>query len=278
MWGDLAEERVISGTVALPQGTRVVRIRGGVCELDVSTAATGELSFAGKTLRVARTRERLDAAMAVDYTFHAGPGEAPDELLLAVPDFPPATVATGAPETAPEAEAAADRGPTLIHQVKAVIRVPPGLAIIVEADKGHIKVAGRQAPVTISTHGTVVVTNHSDVLRIDNRGDETIVDQQGGPLHIRAGGRTQVRCVRVVGTVDVENQKSELDVTLPATVSMRLEARSLRGRVVDQFALPAEKTDAGGMVVRGAVGGGEHRVHLTAVQGTLTLRSADLPR
>jgi len=168
--------------------------------------------------------------------------------------------------------------PRLLRQMDVQFKVPVDLAVDFEARQGSVRIDTRQAATSVKVEkGDLMLQHIVGLLTVRNDEGDTMVDQHRGPLEVQGNGKIRITMSDLNGSVEVINDAGELDFLLPAHSSAVIDAQSLTGNVRNSFGFPIE-SKAGGSVMTGKLGDGEHSVRLIARKGTLTLTATDKPR
>jgi Toastrack DUF4097 len=270
MWGFNTfkfEERK-RGEFPIPAGVETVKIVVDVGNLDVVIGGAGKVSYEATTLRATASQELLDRAVAVPFTFtHVDSGD-PKTMTIRVSPMPEGFVRL--PPTAGTEDD--HETPRLFRQLNARMSIPVKIGVIVESSQGNIRVDTRQAPTSVSVgRGSIMLMQIASSLNVSNGDGDTIVADHRGPLGLTGNGLTRVTLADVSGPIHIVNSTGEVALVLPEHCSVDLDAKSLTGRVRNEFGFKSEPLGERGSRVTGKIGGGTHRAHVVAKQGTLTI-------
>jgi hypothetical protein len=260
------EER-IQGEFSIAAGVETIKIVADVGNLDVMIGSSGKVTFEGTSLRATASQELLDRATALPFTFEVVDSGDPKMMIIRVPPLP-----DGFRRLPPKRGDEKDQvSPRLFRQLNARITVPVKLSVILESSRGNIRVDTRQAPTSVTVEaGSLMLMHVAASLMVSNGDGDTIVDQHRGPLSLKASGKTRVTFAEVSGPVSIVNSVGEVAVYLPEHSSVDLHAKSLTGSIRNVFGFKSEPF-GGGSVLKGKIGAGEHRMHVVAEKGTLTV-------
>ncbi|MCC6672560.1 MAG: hypothetical protein IT458_15960 [Planctomycetes bacterium] len=249
------------GEFALPPGTRVLQVQVEIGNVTVHPGPAGSVGFDASVRIAADTPELLAAVQRVGYRLGLRPGDAPGVAVLGLP-APPAGETVD-----PKA---------YLRMVRAVLRVPPDLEVVVRSGEGHLAAQGRTARVELQSgrgdlhlkecradavlqtrRGTVVVDGHAGALKV--RSDDCSV--QAMQLFVREVG---------AGGLDVYTSHGDIVAFLPENAAFEMDVVVPMGKGKNGFQIPITRED-GVVLMQGKVHGGGPRVHLESRRGSISL-------
>ena len=140
------------------------------------------------------------------------------------------------------------------------VRLPRGVRVGATTVAGGVQVTGASAPV-------VAATVSGDVDAETSEGPVSAVSVNGG-VHVR------MRAFGDTGAVSLFTVNGPVTAELPARLDADVEATTVNGAITTDYPLTATGKYTSHKL-RGTVGAGGRRVHITTVNGSITLKKAD---
>jgi hypothetical protein len=127
-------------------------------------------------------------------------------------------------------------------------------------DSGDLRADGISGPIRLETR--------SKDIHLENTSGDVHIENQNGEVEVHPDPKA------ALGSIDIQNRKGAIRVTLPSTASFQLDAKATRGDIETDFNIPVNDNDRDARAT-GTVNKGGPRLQLTTEHATIQVLRSD---
>ncbi len=111
--------------------------------------------------------------------------------------------------------------------------------------------------------------------RLNTRSKDIHLEEVSGPVKIEnSNGVVELHPSGAVGAIQIDNQKGDVDLVLPAKASFQVSAQTRRGDIQSDFSELRVDSEGENHSVNGAIGGGGAQLQVNNQYGDISIRKA----
>lgn len=152
-------------------------------------------------------------------------------------------------------------------------RISKGLTF--RSSRTDFEVARLDGDITIES-GDLRATALQGPVRLQTRSKDISLDEITGDVRIsNTNGFVRIRAVKgQLGGMEIENQRGDVELTLPAKAAFQVDARTHRGDIDSEFAQISVTNEREDHRATGSVGSGGPKLQITNTSGDINIRKA----